>query len=78
MPPCGRSSLGVLKMSLAGSVVILAVLLLRLLLRRAPRKYAYRLWLAAVVRLVWFSMERKENSCCPRMSAGIPGAMPMK
>ena len=43
--------LTVLKMSLAGGVVILAVLLMRLLLRRAPRKYAYLLWLAAAFRL---------------------------
>ncbi len=41
----------VLRMSLAGSVVILGVLLLRLFLRRAPRKYSYFLWLAAVFRL---------------------------
>ena len=44
--------LRVLRMSLAGSVVILSVLLLRLLLRRAPRKYAYGLWLAAAFRLI--------------------------
>ena len=43
--------LAVLKMSLAGSVVILAVLLMHLLLRRAPRKYAYLLWPAAAFRL---------------------------
>ena len=39
------------RMSLAGSVVILAILLLRLLLRRAPRKYGYLLWSAAAFRL---------------------------
>ncbi len=44
--------LRVVKMSLAGSVVILAVLLLRLALRSAPRKYSYLLWAAAAFRLL--------------------------
>lgn len=39
------------RMSLAGSVVILAILLLRLPLHRAPRKYSYLLWSAAAFRL---------------------------
>jgi len=43
--------LRLVRMSLAGSVVILAILLLRLLLRRAPRKYGYLLWSAAAFRL---------------------------
>jgi len=42
----------VLKMSLTGSWVILAVLLLRLLLKKAPKKYSYALWLGAAFRLV--------------------------
>lgn len=42
----------VLKMSLAGSWVILAVLLFRLCLRKAPRKYSYALWAAAAFRLL--------------------------
>jgi len=42
----------VAKMSLTGSWVILAVLLLRLLLKKAPKKYSYALWLAAAFRLV--------------------------
>ena len=44
--------LRIVKMSLAGSVVILAVLLLRLALRSAPRKYSYLLWAAAAFRLL--------------------------
>ena len=44
--------LRVLKMSLTGGLVILAVLVLRLLLRRAPRKYSYLLWAAAAFRLL--------------------------
>ncbi len=42
----------VLKMSVTGSWVILAVLLLRLLLRKAPKKYSYALWIAAAFRLL--------------------------
>ena len=41
----------VLRMSLAGGAVILAVLLMRLMLRRAPKKYSYFLWVAAAFRL---------------------------
>ncbi len=44
--------LRVLRMSLAGGVVILLILPLRLMLRRAPRKYAYGLWPAAAFRLL--------------------------
>lgn len=44
--------LKVLNMSLTGSYVILAILVMRLLLRRAPRKYSYALWSAAGFRLV--------------------------
>ena len=44
----------ILNMSLAASVVIAAVLLLRLPLRRAPKKWSYLLWGAAAFRL-----------CCP-------------
>lgn len=44
----------VLSMSLSASVVILAVLLARLLLSRAPKKWSYLLWAAVEFRL-----------CCP-------------
>lgn len=46
--------LKVLEMSVTGSWVILAVLVVRLLLRRAPRKYSYALWAVVAFRL-----------CCP-------------
>ena len=53
--------LTVLNMSFAASYVIAAVLLLRLLLKRAPRRYSYALWSAAALRL-----------CCPvSFSAGF-------
>lgn len=44
----------ILNMSLTASYCILAVLAARLLLRRAPKKYAYMLWLVVAFRL-----------CCP-------------
>ena len=43
-----------LNMSLAACVVILVIMLARMLLRRAPKKWSYLLWLAAAFRL-----------CCP-------------
>ena len=46
-----RLFIRVLQMSLGGSAVILGVLLLRLLLRRAPGKFRYFLWSAAAFRL---------------------------
>jgi len=44
--------LQILNMSITAGYVILAVLLMRLALRRAPRRYAYLLWLAPAFRLV--------------------------
>ncbi len=44
--------LTVLDMSLKGSYVIAALLLVRLLLKKAPKKYSYILWVAAAFRLV--------------------------
>lgn len=53
--------LELLNMSCAASYVIAAVLLLRLLLKKAPRRYSYALWSAAAFRL-----------CCPvSFSAGF-------
>ncbi len=46
--------ISILNMSITGSYVILAVLLIRLLLRHAPRKYSYLLWSVVGFRL-----------CCP-------------
>lgn len=44
--------LGLLNMSLTGSLVILAVLVLRLCLRRAPRVISYCLWAVVLFRLL--------------------------
>ncbi len=44
--------LGVLNMSITGSYVILAVLLVRALLKRTPKKYSYVLWCVVLFRLV--------------------------
>ena len=41
----------ILQMSLAGGVVILAVLLMRLILRKAPGKFRYLLWIVPAFRL---------------------------
>ena len=48
----GNIFLRVLNMSLSGAVVIGTILLARLLLKRAPKKWSYLLWLAAGFRLV--------------------------
>ena len=42
----------VLNMSLTGSLIILAVLLVRLLLRKAPKIFSYALWLVVLFRLL--------------------------
>lgn len=44
--------LKVLNMSITATYVILAVLLIRLLLKRAPKKYSYLLWTVVLFRLV--------------------------
>jgi len=44
--------LRVLNMSITSAYVILAILLIRLVLRRAPKKYSYALWSVAAFRLV--------------------------
>lgn len=50
--------LQILNMSFTGSIVILLVLLARLLLAKAPRRFSYALWAAVLFRLVCpFSME---------------------
>lgn len=50
--------LGVLNMSFTASFVIVGVLLVRLLLRRAPKIYSYALWSVVLFRLVCpFSLE---------------------
>lgn len=42
----------ILNMSITGSYIILAVLLARILLKKAPKKISYLLWIAPFVRLV--------------------------
>ena len=42
----------ILNMSLTGSIVIAVVLLARLLLKRAPKIYAYALWAVVLFRLL--------------------------
>ena len=50
----------VLTASFYGSVVVLAVLLLRLLLRKAPKKYVCMLWILAGLRLLMpFQLESR-------------------
>ena len=44
--------LKILNMSLTGGYVILAVMALRLVLKRFPKKYSFALWLVAAYRLV--------------------------
>ena len=44
--------LSILSMSLTGSAVILAVLLARVCLRRAPKKVSYLLWIPVAFRLI--------------------------
>lgn len=57
----------VLNMSLTGSIVIAVVLLVRLLLRRAPKIYSYALWAVVLFRLL-----------CPiSLSAGLSVLKPL-
>ena len=42
----------VVKMSLMGSIVIVAVLLIRMLLKKAPKIYSYALWGIVLFRLL--------------------------
>ena len=44
--------LTVLRMSLTGSAVILAVLLVRLCLKKAPKRWSWALWLIVLFRLL--------------------------
>lgn len=69
----------ILNMSITASWCILAVLLLRLLFRKAPRKYLYMLWILAAFRLLCpvsvstefslFNLERFERNA-PETSVG--------
>ena len=44
--------LTILDMSITASYVILAILVVRLLLKKAPKKYSYYLWAVAAFRLI--------------------------
>ena len=44
--------LKILQMSISASYVILAVLLLRLILKRAPKKFSYLIWSVVAFRLI--------------------------
>ncbi len=44
--------LDILNMSYIGSIVILAILLIRIFLKKVPKKFSYLLWAVALVRLV--------------------------
>ena len=59
--------------SLHGSVVILAVMLLRLLLRKTPKKYICLLWLLAGIRLLMPIEIRSDFSLQPRFSLSLDG-----
>ena len=61
----GSVFLTVLDMTVAGSLVICAVLPLRLVLKRAPRAFSYALWLVVLFRLLC--------PVAPEAAVGVPG-----
>ena len=68
-----------LNASIHGSVVILAVILLRLLLRKTPKKYICLLWLLAGIRLLMPIEIRSELSLQPELSLpnwNLPALLP--
>ena len=59
-----RFFLDLLNTGFAASVVIFIILLLRLVLRRAPKRYSYLLWAPALLRLLCpFSIESMFKMC---------------
>ena len=65
--------------SIHGSIVILAVVLLRLLLRKTPKKYICLLWLLAGVRLLMPIEIRSDLSLQPEFTLpvwNLPGFLP--
>ena len=58
----------VLRMSFSGSVVILTVLVLRLVLRKAPKVYSYALWALVLLRLLCPVFPEASFSPMPRES----------
>ena len=68
--------LSVLNLSITASYVILAILIVRFLLRRAPRKYSYMLWAIAAVRLICpfsFTAPMSVLSYAPAVSRSTQG-----
>ena len=63
--------------SIHGSVVILAVILLRLLLRKTPRKYICLLWLLAGIRLLMPIEIRSDLSLQPEFSFPVNWNLPV-
>jgi len=57
--------------SIHGSVVILAVILLRLILRKTPKKYICLLWLLAGIRLLMPIEIRTELSLQPEVALPV-------
>ena len=69
---CDRFFLGLLNTGFAASAAILVVLVLRLALRRAPKRYSYLLWAPVLLRLLCpFSIE-SAFSLLPANPAPIP------
>lgn len=71
----------ILTASFHGSIVILAVLVLRLLLRKAPRKYICYLWLLAGLRLLLpFAVQSElslQPQALPEIRWNLSGALPL-
>lgn len=63
----------IFRMSLTASLVIAAVCLVRLVLLRAPRKYAYLLWLAVLIRLLCPAAVETRFGLIPDMEAVFGG-----
>lgn len=61
-----RLLLEVLKMSLTASYVILVILLIRLILKKAPRRYSYALWAIVLFRLVCPIAPESQFSLIPK------------
>ena len=62
--------------SIHGSVVILAVILLRLVLRKTPKKYICLLWLLAGIRLLMPIEIRSDLSLQPEFALPLGGDLP--
>lgn len=62
----------VLDMSITASLVIIAVLLVRLLLKKAPKKWSYALWLLVLLRLLCPISIESGLSLIPAQSRNIP------